>query len=349
MSSAFQFGDEKGIDMRRTSRWLVVLGTAIVFSQALVAESWQATVGAQSTDKGVQVLAFLPNEIWIHTGDSITWTFDSDEAHSVTFLKTGQARPTFAAGCPGTTPMSPTPEVNSSTCVNSGLITTPGMTYTVVFTSPGNYTLLCLLHVNQTGIIHVMDPLVPLPHDQDFYDRQASLEQRDLLYDRDGGLPKKFKEDSPHSDGENRHAHNHLVVTGAGEIVATPGGAQSVSLMRFMQHSVTIHAGETVEWDSSDVSGHSVTFGDDTGITPLTPRSSNVVADSDGALHAVVSSTSDNVHSGRIAPAPQERTNLASVPGVTRFRVTFPIPGTYPYKCAFHDGLGMVGEVIVLP
>ena len=48
---------------------------------------------------------------------------------------------------------------------------------------------------------------------------------------------------------------------GAGKLVSTPGGIQSVSLMRFMQPTITIHAGETVEWDSSDVSGHTITFG----------------------------------------------------------------------------------------
>ena len=33
----------------------------------------------------------------------------------------------------------------------------------------------------------------------------------------------------------------------------------------------------------------------------------------------------------------------------SRFRVTFPFPGTYTYRCVLHDNLGMVGEVIVLP
>jgi plastocyanin len=31
------------------------------------------------------------------------------------------------------------------------------------------------------------------------------------------------------------------------------------------------------------------------------------------------------------------------------FRVTFLHAGTYDYKCALHDDLGMVGKVIVLP
>jgi hypothetical protein len=35
-------------------------------------QSWHATVGGQSDDMAKQALAFLPNEIWIHAGDSIT-------------------------------------------------------------------------------------------------------------------------------------------------------------------------------------------------------------------------------------------------------------------------------------
>jgi len=44
---------------------------------------WQAKVGANTNNKGRQALAFLPNEIWIHEGDSVTWTFEVDEIHTV--------------------------------------------------------------------------------------------------------------------------------------------------------------------------------------------------------------------------------------------------------------------------
>src|SRR2546430_16611475 len=54
------------------SRWLFVLAVLIV-PQAVWATTWQAIAGAQSTDEGTQALAFLPNELWVHVGDSITW------------------------------------------------------------------------------------------------------------------------------------------------------------------------------------------------------------------------------------------------------------------------------------
>ena len=336
--------------MRRQLIWLALLCSAVVFSQTVQAQSWQATAGAQSRDMAVQALAFLPNEIWIHAGDSITWTFPVPEPHTVTFLKPGQVRPTFTVGCPGITANgSP---FDGSACVNSGRITTVGTTYTVTFPEPGNYRLVCLIHVNMTGIVHVLSPGAPLPNDQDFYDRQAAVEQRDLLTDVDGGLGKKFGQDaSNNSDGANASEHNHMIITGTGELVSTTGGIQSVSVMRFMQPSITIHAGETVEWDSSDVSGHTITFGQEpTNVTPQTPPSTNVFVDADGARHAIINSTSDNVHSGLIAQAGHERNGVPQAPpGVTRFRVTFTTPGTYPYICAFHDELGMKGEVLVQP
>src|SRR5947207_15510480 len=46
------------------------------------ATQWTATVGAQSPDLVRTVLAFLPDEIWIHTGDSVRFTFSTEELHS---------------------------------------------------------------------------------------------------------------------------------------------------------------------------------------------------------------------------------------------------------------------------
>lgn len=64
-------------------RWMLVLAVLIV--PQVVQAQWQATVGAQSKDLAHQVLTFLPNEMWIHVGDSITWKFDTDEIHTSAF------------------------------------------------------------------------------------------------------------------------------------------------------------------------------------------------------------------------------------------------------------------------
>jgi hypothetical protein len=43
-----------------------------------------------------------------------------------------------------------------------------------------------------TGMVHVLSPAEPVPHDQDFYNRQATIEQRELLSDYDGGSGREF-------------------------------------------------------------------------------------------------------------------------------------------------------------
>ena len=135
---------------------------------------------------------------------------------------------------------------------------------------------------------------------------------------------------------------------GIGEIVTTTGaGSQTASLMRFVRDTIVIRVGDTVEWTSLDPSiNHTVTFGTE----PADPRpaSATVTATSDGARQAVIASPSDSVNSGFLSPTPQDRANLAQAnPGVTRFRVTFTVPGTFNYICAVHDQLGMAGTVVV--
>ncbi len=335
--------------IRPIFRWISILA-ALIIPQVVQAQ-WHATVGAQTTDKGRQALAFLPNELWIHPGNSITWTFSTDEIHTVTFLRVipppGQGRPPFPVGCPGTTPDgSP---FDGSACVNAGVLAS-GQTYTVTFPTPGNYKLACLVHENMTAVVHVLPLSQPLPHNQGFYDDQADAERSALLEDKDHDRDHEgnsLREDKNH-DGDHERSERE-VTTGTGEIVATGGGSQSVSVVRFLHDKTVVHVGETVEWTNEDpVTPHTITFGVDPG-DPM-PPSANVTLDADGARHAVINSTTDSVHSGFIVAAPQERIGLPQSPlGVTRFRITFKHAGTFPYICALHDNLGMKGQVIVLP
>ena len=315
----------------RGLRLLFLAGLALI--PHLVLAQWNATAGAQSHDLGRQGLAFLPNEIWIHAGESITWTVEADEPHTVTFLANDQLRPPFTVGCPGFSTGSAS--FDGTNCITSSLLF-KGEKLTVVFPVAGNFKLVCLLHDNMTGTIHVLDPSQPLPHDQAFYDRVAQSESKELLADEDAGTPK-------------HHHSGNTVIVGHGEVAATAGGSDSLSVMRFTDPDITVHTGDTIEWTNEDpITAHTVTFGPEP--QDLFDPSSNVTIDADGARHAVLSSTSASAHSGFIQAAPQDRVGLAQTPsGVTRFRVTFAKPGIYPYICSLHDVLGMKGTVIVLP
>src|SRR5207302_10876340 len=126
-------------------RWISVLAVLILPQFLQAAQQWRATVGADSNDQGIQALAFLPNEMWIHQGDSITWTFVTGEIHTVTFLTDGHTRLPFTVGCHGYTP-------NPATFTGLNCVNTPplvrGDSETVTFSTAGNYKLHCLFHDN---------------------------------------------------------------------------------------------------------------------------------------------------------------------------------------------------------
>jgi len=244
----------------------LILALAIFIApRAVCAATWKATVGAQSTDEGIQALAFLPNELWIHAGDSITWTFPTPEIHTVTFLKQDttpeQVRPPrpgipVVGGCPGTTPDGSS--FDGSTCVTSGdELFVGGATYKVTFPKAGNFKLVCLVHNNMTGAVHVLDASKPLPHNQAFYDKQAQKRKAELL-SAGADLEDQAMATEQNDQGENQQGGDKsrgskdAVTVGIGEIVATGGGSDTVSVMRFLQGSIYVRVGDTVEWTNLD-------------------------------------------------------------------------------------------------
>jgi plastocyanin len=325
---------------------LLVLAVLGVPPTVQAQQTWNATVGAESKDMGRQVVAFLPNEIWIHAGDSITWTFASDDIHTVTFLLASQPLPPFTVGCPGFSPSGAT--FDGSTCVTAPP-STNGQSFTVTFPTAGNYKLVCLVHTHMSGVIHVLDAIAILPHDQAFYDEEARDQRFALLADDDDDMENGNHNMMGKMFSLRVLSDRNSVTAGVGEMTATPGGFQSLSVVRFLDGEFRLHTGDTVEWSNSDPAmPHTITFGAEP-VNPV-PPSPNVFVDPDGALHAILKSPSDSAHSGLIVAAPQNQLFVPqSPPGVTRFRITFKQAGTYFYKCVLHDNLGMVGKLIVQP
>lgn len=367
--------------IRLPNVFLATLAFFAFAANATAQQNWHAKVGAETPGMGRQALAFLPNEIWVHAGDSVTWTFNSDEIHTVSFLVVGQIFPPFQVGCPGFSVG--TASFDGSTCMTTPASVKGNPSLTVSFPTAGNYKVQCLVHNTMNGVVHVLEPSVVLPHDQAFYDQEAAKETRDLLKDDDHaessdmqgmamthsgdmlsvrvlaakGRSSRTRTTIAASSGCNLPSA-HITV-GVGEINSTPGGLQTSSLVRFVKGKIQIHVGDTVEWSSHDPEEpHTITFGPDPQGNPF-PPSSNVNMDPDGGLCAVLNSPSDAVHSGFIEqalddqpgkPVNSDPDNAIGAPfNPTHFRVTFMGPGTYNYKCVLHDNLGMVGQVVVLP
>lgn len=366
----------KALNAIRLSHGLALFALAVLIPPTISAQqNWHAKVGAETPSMGRQALAFLPNELWIHAGDSVTWTFNSDEIHTVTFLVPGTPFPGFPLPCP------PPASFDGSSCVSEGPSVKGSPDFTVTFPKAGNYKVQCLVHNTMNGVVHVLDASVALPHNQAFYDREAADQIRALLTDKDhatssdadgmsmghgsasmsvrvlGEKSRLAGKSNKLPDSTGSVSANAHVTVGVGEIASTPGGLQTDSLVRFVKEKITVHVGDTVEWSNSDPQEpHTITFGPEPQGDPF-PASSNVTVDPDGGLRATLNSPSDSVHSGFILQAlddqPGKPVNSdpdnAIADNPTHFRVTFMGPGTYNYKCVLHDNLGMVGQVVVLP
>jgi plastocyanin len=88
------------LELIRSWKKYSLLAVVLSFLPQLHAQ-WTAVVGAQSPDQARQALAFLPDEMWIHAGDSITLTVVTNEPNTITFLTANRCVIRFRSAAPG--------------------------------------------------------------------------------------------------------------------------------------------------------------------------------------------------------------------------------------------------------
>jgi plastocyanin len=124
-------------------------------------------------------------------------------------------------------------------------------------------------------------------------------------------------------------------------------------LMRFVPHTISARRGHKVHFLATSMMPHTVTFGDDQtgcGSPPCDPGAPwNVVQTSDGNEAASYpghnggyTGSPTDLNSGVLFGAPP---SMSGVP--QELSLTLTKRGSYPYTCALHDYLGMVGTVSV--
>ena len=326
--------------MTRHSRWLEIGLALLVFSTAprvaFAQTTWRATVGAESRDLGRQALAFFPNEIWIHVGDSITWKFNTDEVHTVTFLTDGQMRPPFPVGCPG---FSTSPATfDGSTCVTTPPVS-GGATFTVNFPAAGNFKLVCLLHENMTGTSTFSTSTRTCRTTRRFYNRQAAQDAREMLADVDavaitGMVTITIRRATPSRPARRSHGH-------AGRI-ADPVGAA----LRRRQRSM--HVGDTVDWGNEDpVTPHTITFGEE----PRNPQPPSGNVTSIRTAPGTRPSARRPTTSTPASSSPRLRSGLASAGAARRHAIPRHVHARrcLPVHLRTARRTGMKGKMIVLP
>jgi plastocyanin len=296
------------------------------------AQTWTVLVGNETNDMAITGMWFLPQDIFIHPGDTVDWKANAAEIHTVTFLGKGQQPGDvlpFNPGNPQDTARTTNDTYDGTSYYNSGLLTTvpadgdpgplpPGTTwygdYQLSFPTAGNYDYLCLVHgMMMKGTVHVLPADVDLPFTQADYAHQAAEMARYVRMDGRQMLAHL-----------RRQADRHHVIVGGDD-------GRAISML-FLRRKVVIHRGEKVTFTNPVINGndhmgepHTVTFGEER-------FGPDLMAPYGHPRHY----RGGDLSSGEMLPGDS-------------FTVTFRKPCTYPYICVLHDAMGMVGTVVVLP
>jgi plastocyanin len=307
---------------------------------ALAANTFNVAAGTESGDTTVQVNAYAPNSIRVNVGDTVTWTIQSTEFHTVSFLG-GAAPPDFVQAGPDGVFINPqaafpTPGTayNGQGVASSGLIT-KGQTWSLTFTQPGTYGYVCMVHPFMQGTVNVAPAGQPADAPAAVAARGDAQSNRDIATKGVAAL-------ASHS-GEMLIADMPASSAGSSD----PSGVAFIP--RFLPNDLVVHQGDTVTWLWGDpFTPHTVTFLADQQPPDLIVPQPQPGGPPRLSLNPQVLMPAGDpsnyaggfLNSGFIDPP-------MLPPGQAAYAVTFAQPGSYSYLCLLHEG--MMGTVTVLP
>lgn len=331
------------IPRRSVARLRAMLAAALILGLLLSVSFAGAAQAASTLNVGVGVGSgtvagnvYAPGDVTILVGDSVKFTIESDEPHSVTFGN-GPAgvRPDQwpATGFTGTVPPPPGLAALTGTYAGTGFLNTSllfgkGSNATVAFSAAGTFPFLCIIHPGMSGTVNVVASGTTTTQAE--ADAKATLTRNAILGAVDSleaGQTAQVTE-TERSDGTS--LWNIFTNSQQAPSPQPGGGTGFLELLRFVPPSLNIQAGDSVKWTA--LAPHTVTFPaegqDPLTINPFTtPPTTNTTYDGTNLYNSAL---------------------LAAGPGApTTFQLTFPDAGTFNYVCALHQFLGQTGEIVV--
>ncbi len=343
----------------------LVVVFALMLSMAFVASAdgpapartYDVKVGLGDVNKGVEVMAFFPDTVTIHVGDTVRWTQNTNEIHTVTFLA-GGAMPDFIVpgADPSVSPIMLNPVVGNpaapaggqydgSTYANSGLMgLEPGQVqqFSLTFTQEGTFDYVCVIHgAMMSGKVVVVGNGVraPSPRQAIKAGKEQMEQQMRLVPGVIRAAKALEKPDTVNPDGTK----THYIEMGYND--------GQIDLVSFFPSKVNVRPGDTVTWEMSagNVAPHTVTFFNgtpDPGLITVVPQPGGpplLYLNAAVLFPSQPSSTLTRTgyyNSGFMEP----------IPGMAYSLVIGDIaPGPLPYECQLHDTSGMTGVLNVLP
>lgn len=319
-------------------------------------QTYTVLVGAENAKRGIDVMAYFPDSLRIHVGDTVHWAQNSHEIHTVSFLAGGSA-PALLVPAPQpnalNSPLMVNPAVgfpaspagglyDGSTYANSGVMSLdPGSptSFDLTFTKAGTYAYLCLVHgVMMSGTVTVVDASVQIPSP-----RHVALYARRQVHQAMSKAPAAFKAarslvPPPMHNADGTTTYHVLVGYESGQL----------DLMRFFPSRLVVHPGDTVVW-MLNFPPHTITFLNGAADIPFIVP---VPQPSGPPLLLFNPMVLNPLNPGQ----PLTRQGVFSS-GVLGFgpppwNYTLKIgnaKGAMPYRCLLHDTSGMVGSLIVVP
>lgn len=282
---------------------------------------------AGAGEPGYAVNQFGPAALTVTTGSTVSFKANWLEPHTVTFLG-GSPRPTPAD------PKAPVPSnpgqlvaYDGTKYLSSGFITPrDAQPFQVLFPKAGTYPFLCIIHPGMDGTVTVVDSGTTSTQAQlDTAAQQAFTPAIAALKAQASTLAAKPVTQTRNTDGSTTFR------------VDTVGGFVAPSdVQQFFPPSMNVKPGDTVVFESSVPTPHTVTF---LGGTPLPFPPSLEDPKIFGATPAPAAGYdgSGYVNSGVIG---------VGFPGQS-FSIKFSKAGSFPFVCILHVDQGMGGTVIV--
>jgi len=244
-------------------------GFALTPALAAAPQTYTVLVGAEDANRGIDIMAYFPNTLYVHVGDTVHWVQNSFEIHTVSFMAGATTLPDILVPAPAN-PISPFmfnpvvvfPSVpasglyDGSSFVNSGLM---GMEagqvkeFSLTFTKAGTFEYVCLVHgLAMSGKIIVVDASVAIPTPAMV--KAAALSQAGKSLADASNLFLQAQADVP------APIHNPDGTTTYHVQVGFSHG--NVDLMSFFPDKLVVHPGDTVEWSfgGMNMAPHTVSF-----------------------------------------------------------------------------------------
>jgi plastocyanin len=303
-------------------------------------------------------MAFFPETLYIHVGDTVSWKQNTHEIHAVTFLA-GTPEPTFIMPAPASFPPGslmlnpqaafPSAPLNGmydgSTFANSGIMSTdPGQPtrFNLSFTQEGTFMYYCIVHgMMMSGKVVVEAPSVKVPSPS----AVSKLAQKKIKQQlaRANALFGEAMSQVPPPQHNPDGTTNYTVLIGWSK--------GQFDLMKFFPEKLVVHPGDTVNFllSQTNVAPHTVTFlngaPDISFVIPVpNPSGPPTLLINPDVLMPINPgqplTLAGIYNSGLLAPGG---------PGPTSYTLKIgDISGNFPYQCVLHDTSGMEGLLKVI-